>query len=163
MNLKEKYSELYNMMAQSQNPKNMKVFGNVMTEMMDVMIQKMPAEAEEMIDKLEAIKWKQYLTPKEAEKIVAGMDPKGPWSREVWKNTMESFGLPLEEQPAYNRCALWVEMNKIYSDFGENLAELIGKTLSPTDKDIISACYKLALKNLKDKDGVYNIRKYFGV
>lgn len=151
------------MMAQSQNPKNMKVFGNVMTEMMDVMIQKMPAEAEEMIDKLEAIKWKQYLTPKEAEKIVAGMDPKGPWSREAWKNTMESFGLPLEEQPAYNRCALWVEMNKIYSDFGENLAELIGKTLSPTDKDIISACYKLALKNLKDKDGVYNIRKYFGV
>ena len=163
MNLKEKFSELYNMMAQSQNPKNMKVFGNVMTEMMDVMIQKMPAEAEEMIDKLEAIKWKQYLTPKEAEKIVAGMDPKGPWSREAWKNTMESFGLPLEEQPAYNRCALWVEMNKIYSDFGENLAELIGKTLSPTDKDIISACYKLALKNLKDKDGVYNIRKYFGV
>lgn len=151
------------MMAQSQNPKNMKVFGNVMTEMMDVMIQKMPAEAEEMIDKLEAIKWKQYLTPKEAEKIVAGMDPKGPWSREAWKNTMESFGLPLEEQPAYNRCALWVEMNKIYSDFGENLAELIGKTLSPTDKDIITACYKLALKNLKDKDGVYNIRKYFNV
>lgn len=151
------------MMAQSQNPKNMKVFGNVMTEMMDVMIQKMPAEAEEMVDKLEAIKWKQYLTPKEAEAIVSKMDPSAPWKRDVWKNTMESFGLPLEEQPAYNRCALWVEMNKIYSDFGENLAELIGKTLSPTDKDIISACYKLALKNLKDKDGVYNIRKYFGV
>ena len=163
MNLKEKYSELYNMMAQSQNPKNMKVFGNVMTDMMDVMIQKMPAEAEEMIDKLEAIKWRQYLTPKEAEAIVSKMDPSAPWKRDVWKSTMESFGLPLEEQPAYNRCALWVEMNKIYSDFGENLAELIGKTLSPTDKDIIAACYKLALKNLKDKDGVYNIRKYFGV
>ncbi len=163
MNLKEKYSELYSMMAQSQNPKNMKVFGNVMTEMMDVMIQKMPTEAEEMIDKLEAIKWRQYLTPREAETIVSKMDPKGPWSREAWKSTMESFGLPLEEQPAYNRCALWVEMNKIYSDFGENIAELIGKTLSPTDKDIIAACYKMALKNLKDKDGVYNIRKYFGV
>lgn len=151
------------MMAQSQNPKNMKVFGNVMTEMMDVMIQKMPNEAEEMIDKLEAIKWKQYLTPKEAESIIAKMDPKAPWSREVWKNTVESFGLPLEEQPAYNRCALWVEMNKIYSDFGDNIAEMLGKPLAPTDKDIISACYKLALKNLKDKDGVYNIRKYFGV
>ena len=163
MSLKEKYSELYSMMAQSQNPKNMKVFGNVMTEMMDVMIQKMPNEAEEMIDKLEAIKWKQYLTPKEAESIIAKMDPKAPWSREVWKNTVESFGLPLEEQPAYNRCALWVEMNKIYSDFGDNIAEMLGKPLAPTDKDIISACYKLALKNLKDKDGVYNIRKYFGV
>lgn len=151
------------MMAQSQNPKNMKVFGNVMSEMMDVMIQKMPTEAEEMIDKLEAIKWKQYLTPKEAEMIVSKMDPKGPWSRETWKNTIESFGLPLEEQPHYNRCALWVEMNKIYSDFGDNIAELLGKPLSPTDKDIITACYKMALKNLKDKDGVYNIRKYFGV
>ncbi len=150
------------MMAQSQNPKNMKVFGNVMSEMMDVMIQKMPAEAEEMIDKLEAIKWKQYLTPKEAETIVAKMDPKAPWTRDAWKTAMESFDIPLEEQPVYNRCALWVEMNKIYSDFGDNIAEMLGKTLAPNDKDIISACYKLALKTLKDKDGVYNIRKYFG-
>ena len=163
MNLKEKYSELYNMMAQSQNPKNMKVFGNVMNEMMDVMIQKMPAEAEEMIDKLEAIKWKQYLTPKEAEAIVAKMDPKAPWTRDAWKSAIESFDLPLEEQPAYNRCALWVEMNKIYSDFGDNIAEMLGKALAPNDKDIITACYKLAMKNLKDKDGVYNIRKYFSV
>lgn len=151
------------MMAQSQNPKNMKVFGNVMNEMMDVMIQKMPAEAEEMIDKLEAIKWKQYLTPKEAESIVAKMDPKAPWARDTWKQTIESFDLALEEQPAYNRCALWVEMNKIYSDFGDNIAEMLGKPLASNDKDIITACYKLALKNLKDKDGVYNIRKYFGV
>jgi hypothetical protein len=132
-----------------------------MTQMMDVMLQKMPAEAEEMIDKLEAIKWRQYLTPKEAEKIVAGMDPKAPWSRDMWKGAMESFGLPLEEMPAYNRCALWVEMNKIYSDYGEEIASLLGKPLSPSDKDIISACYKMALKNLKDKDGIYDIRKYF--
>jgi hypothetical protein len=89
------------------------------------------------------------------------MDPKAPWSRDTWKGAMESFGLPLEEMPSYNRCALWVEMNKIYSDFGEEIASLLGKPLSPSDKEIISACYKMALKNLKDKDGVYNIRKYF--
>lgn len=63
--------------------------------------------------------------------------------------------------PSYNRCALWVEMNKIYSDYGEEIASLLGKPLSSSDKDIISACYKMALKNLKDKDGVYDIRKYF--
>ena len=159
--MKERYMSLYDYMAQSRNPKNMKVFGAVMTQMMDVMLQKMPDTAEDMIDKLESIKWRQYLTPKEAEKIVLGMDPKAPWSREVWRNAMESFGLPLEEMPAYNRCALWVEMNKIYSDFGEEIAALLGKPLSPSDKGIISACYKMALKNLKDKDGVYNIRKYF--
>lgn len=159
--LRDRYLGLYDYMATSRDPKNMKAFGSVMTQMMDVMLQKMPAEAEEMIDKLEAIKWRQYLTPKEAEKIVAGMDPKAPWSRDTWKGAMESFGLPLEEMPAYNRCALWVEMNKIYSNYGEEIASLLGKPLSPSDKDIISACYKMALKNLKDKDGIYDIRKYF--
>ena len=159
--LKDRYQALYDYMAMSRDPKNMKAFGCVMTEMMDYLIQMKPDVAEEMIDELEAIKWQQYLTPKEAEKIFAGMDPKGPWSREAWKSTMESFGLPLEEPPYYNRCALWIEMNKIYSDFGEEIADLIGKPLSPTDKDIITACYKMALRNLKDKDHVYDIRKYF--
>lgn len=159
--LKDRYDGLYDYMASSRDPKNMKAFGCVMNEMMDFLIQYKPDVAEEMIDKLEAIKWHQYLTPKEAEKIVAGMDPKAPWSREVWKSAMESFGLPLEDAPFYNRCALWVEMNKIYSDFGDEIAALLGKPLSLSDKDIISACYKMALKNLKDKDGVYNIRKYF--
>ena len=161
--LKDRYTGLYDYMANSRDPKNMKAFGHVMNEMMDVMLAKMPDVAEEMIDQLEAIKWHQYLTPKEAEKIVAGMDPKGPWNRDVWKNTMESFGLPLEDTPYYNRCALWVEMNKMYSDFGDEIAALIGKPLTPTDKDIIAACYKMALKTLRDKDGVYDIRTYFGL
>lgn len=159
--LKERYDALYDYMAQSRDPKNMKAFGCVMTEMMDYLIANKPDVAQDMVDELEAIKWKQYLTPKEADKIFAAMDPKGPWSRDMWKSTMESFGLPLEEAPYYNRCALWIEMNKIYSDFGEEIAALLGKPLSPTDKDIISACYKMAIKNLKDKDGVYDIRKYF--
>ena len=161
--LKDRYTGLYDYMANSRDPKNMKAFGHVMNEMMDVMLAKMPDVAEEMIDQLEAIKWHQYLTPKEAEKIVAGMDPAGPWKRDVWKNTMESFGLPLEDTPYYNRCALWVEMNKMYSDFGDEIAALIGKPLTPTDKDIIAACYKMALKTLRDKDGVYDIRTYFGL
>ena len=159
--LKDRYTSLYDYMANSRNPKNMKAFGCVMTEMMDYLIANKPDVAEDMIDKLEAIKWRQYLTPKEAEKIVAGMDPKAPWSRDVWKSAMEGFGLPLDDAPYYNRCALWVEMNKIYSNFGEEIASLLGKPLSPSDKDIIAACYKMALKNLKDKDGIYDIRKYF--
>ena len=72
---KERYTSLYDFMAQSRDPKNMKAFGSVMTEMMDWMLQNKPDVAEEMIDKLESVKWHQYLTPKEAEKIVAGMDP----------------------------------------------------------------------------------------
>ena len=161
--LKDRYYELYDYMASSKDPKNMKAFGCVMNEMMELMIQKMPTEAEEMIDSLESIRWRQYLTPSEAKRIVDGMDPRGPWSREAWKTTMESLGLPLENAPLYNSCALWTEINKIYSDFGEEIAALLGKPLSPTDKDIITACYKMALKTLRDKDGVYNIRSYFGL
>ena len=161
--LKDRYLGLYDYMAQSRDPKNMKAFGTVMTSMMDYLIQTKPDVAEDMIDKLESIKWHQYLTPKEAETITAKMDPKAPWSRDQWKAAMESFGLPLEEPPYYNRCALWVEMSKMYSDFGDEIAALLGKPLTPTDKDIITACYKMALKTLKDKDGVYDIRRYFGV
>lgn len=161
--LKDRYIGLYDYMAQSRDPKNMKTFGAVMTQMMDVMIQKMPDAAEEMVDKLESIKWHQYLTPKEAETIIAKMDPKAPWTRDQWKSAMESFSLPLEDVPYYNRCAIWVEMSKMCSDFGDEIAALLGKPLTPTDPDIISACYKMALKTLKDKDGVYNIRKYFSV
>ena len=159
--MKQEFLELYDMMANQHDVKYMRVFGNVHKEMMDWFIANKPELAQEWLDKLEAIRWHQYLTPKEAEKIVAGMDPAGPWSRDTWKKAMESFGLPLEDAPYYNSCALWVEMNKIHSDFGAEIAALIGKPLSPTDKDIISACYRLALKNLRDKDGVYDIRKYF--
>jgi hypothetical protein len=161
--LRDRYLGLYDYMATSRDPKNMKTFGSVMTQMMDVMLQKMPSEAEEMIDKLESIKWRQYLTPKEADSILAKMDPKAPWTREQWKTAMADFGLPLEEQPCYNRDAAFVEMSKMYSDFGDEIAALLGKPLSPTDKDIIAATYKMALKTLKDKDGIYDIRRYFSL
>ena len=161
--MKQEFASLYDLMANQRDVKYMHVFGQVHKEMMDWFIANKPDLAQEWLDKLEAIKWNQYLTPKEAESIVSKMDPSAPWKRDVWKSTMESFGLPLEEQPAYNRCALWVEMNKMYSDFGDEIAALLGKPLTPTDKDIITACYKMALKTLRDKDGVYNIRSYFGL
>lgn len=162
--LKEKYYELYDYMANSKDPKNMKLFGHVMNEMMEWLIANKPAEAEAWIDKLEAVKWKQYLTKSEAEKIIAGMNPRAPWNRETWSNAMDSIGLAKEEWPYYNSCSLWVEMNKQYSDQGETVAELIGMPLAqiPAEK-IVPAMYKMALNLLKDKDGVYSIRKYFSL
>lgn len=161
--MKQRYADLYTYMAGSKNPEYMKMFGSVMTQMMDDTIVSSPAKAEEWIDKLEAIRWNQYLTPKEADAILSRMDPKAPWTRDQWRQAMETFSLPLEEAPHYNRGALYVEMSKMYSDFGETIAEMLGKPLVPTDKDIIAACYKMALKTLKDKDGVYNIRRYFSL
>lgn len=162
--LKDKYTQLYDYMATSQKTAYMKTFGRVMTEMMDVMIQKMPTEAEEMIDKLESIKWHQYLTQKEAEKIIANMVPKAPWPREAWKAAMDKLGIVTEEQPYYNSCALWVEMNKQYSDHGESVAALLGQPLAAIPAEtIVPAMNKMALDLLKDKDGVYDIRRYFNL
>lgn len=162
--LKERYQHLYDYMSASRDPKNMKIFGAVMTEMMNAMLQKMPAEAEEMVEKLESIKWHQFLTPKEAETIVNNMQPKAPWNREVWNSAMDSLNLIKEEEPFFNRCALWAEMNKQYSDHGESIATLLGKPLNEIPADVIvPAMHRFALDTLKDKDDIYNIRRYFNV
>ena len=103
--LKEKYWSLYEYMANSKDPKNMKIFGGVMTQMVMDMIASSPSKAEEYIDSLEAVKWRNYLSLKEAQKIVDGMVPKAPCTRDVWKTTMEQHGYELEKWTCYNRRA----------------------------------------------------------
>ena len=162
--MKEKYYELSEYMAQSKDPKNMKLFGDVLTSMFMWASDAKPEMAHEWLGVLEGVLWKQYLSQKEAQKIVDGMNPKAPWPYDTWKQAMNQLGLPLEEEPCYNRFALWCEMNKQYSDQGETVAELLGMPLTqiPADK-IVPAMYKMALNLLKDKDKVYNIRSYFGL
>lgn len=155
--LKEKYWSLYEYMANSKDPKNMKTFGRVMTSMMNDMIAGNPSKAEEYIGKLESVKWKNYLTPAEADKIVAAMDPKAPWSRDVWRQSMEQQGYALEEWPCYNRCALYVTMNMIMSDSSATLTKFVN------GGDLFKAAYALAVDKLKDKDARFNVRNYFDV
>lgn len=163
--MKEKYWSLYEYMANSKKPENMKAFGKVMCSMMEWAIANKSEQAQEWIDELESIKWKNYLTPKEAEKIVAGMNPKAPWTRDVWNQAMKQLGLPTEEEPYYNTCALWVAMNQVYTDHAQTIADnIIKKPLAeiPTEQ-LVPVIRALAIDLLKDKDGVYSIRKYFNV
>jgi hypothetical protein len=103
------------------------------------------------------VKWKNYLTMNEADKIVSAMEPKAPWSREQWKQAMEQHGYAMEEWPCYNRCALWVTMNMIMSDSSDAIAEFID------DENMFEFVYKLAVSKLKDADGRFVIRQYFDV
>ena len=153
--MKEKYYGLYGYMAQSKDPKNMMIFGKVMSEMMEDMIASSPSKAEEYINKLERVKWKNYLTPAEADKVVASMNPKAPWSREQWKTAMEQYGFELEEWPCYNKCALYATMNMIMSDSSETLMKFVG------NGDLFKVVHGLAIDKLKDKDGKFNVYSYF--
>ena len=159
--LKERYAELYEMMAASRKTENMKLFGRVMSEMMNNLIQKNPSEAEEWIKELEGIEWKNYLTPKEAEEIVSGMDG-APWSRDVWNKAMDSYGLEKEDKPCYNPCALWVQMNESYLLHAHTLAKIVG---TPFDEipaeNMVEAIYLLALDTLKKNS--LGIRHKYGL
>lgn len=162
--LKTAYADIFGYMANSRDPENMKAFGKVMTEMYMWLADNKPEMAEEWLNKLEAIRWEQYLTPKEAEAIVSKMQPRAPWSREAWMQAMNKLGLPVEEQPFYNRCALFVEMNKQYSDHGDSVAALLDQPLASIPADIIvPAMHSMALDLLKDEDEVYDIRSYFSL
>jgi hypothetical protein len=160
--LKERYTMLYDYMSASKNPSYMMVFGKVMTEMMNWMIFNEQEAAEKWIEKLDSIRWKNYLTPKEAESIISNMEPSARWSRDTWKRVMESLGLPMEETPCYNSCSLWVEMNKVYSDSAASIAKIMGVPVgSVKEEDMVRATHALATDNLKDEDDVYSIRHYF--
>lgn len=153
--LKNAYADLYGYMANSKDPANMKAFGRVMTEMFMWFADNKPDAAQEWLEKLSAIKWNNYLTPKEAENIVSKMDPAAPWTREQWKAAMEQHGYELEEEPYYNCCALWVTMNMIMSDSSETIGKYVD------GDDLFNLVYDLALDKLCDRDNRFSVRKYF--
>ena len=155
--IKNKYTALYDYMAASRDPKNMKAFGYVMTEMMDYLAANKPDVAEEMVMKLESIRWHNYLTQKEADTIIANMNPKAPWTRDEWRKAMEQNEYALEHHPEYNRCAIYVIMNMLMSDSADTLAKYVEK------EKLFHVVHDLAVDKLTDKDGTFNIRGYFSI
>ena len=157
------FNGLYNTMASSNEPRYMHTFGDVMKCMMKDMICLKPELAQEYIDKLGAIEWNNYLTMKEASEIVNGMNPPATWDMQTWLNAMTGLGLATEEKPYYNDYALYVAMNQVVSDHGCTIAKILGKddVKDIGTEHLVKYANHLALDLLKDKDGVYDIRKYF--
>lgn len=155
--MKDMYNDLYEYMANSKNPANMKLFGKVMTEMFMWYAENEPDAAMEWLNMLSAVKWKNYLTPAEADEIVSKMQPAAPWNKEQWKSAMEQYGYPMEEEPYYNRCALFVTMEMIMSDSSKTIGKYVD------EENLFSIVHDLAVDKLKDVDGVFSIRNYFHV
>jgi hypothetical protein len=155
--MRREFYALYNMMADSKEIRYMHTFGQVQKEVMEWAIANKPELAQDWLEKLESIKWANYLTPKEAQKIVAEMEPTAPWKLDQWQVNMQQYGYPVEKQHYYNRCALWVTMNMIMSDSYETLTKYVDSS------KLFRFVHDLAVDKLTDKDKKFDIRDYFKV
>ena len=161
--LMKNFDELYGIMATSANVKYMRVFGDTMRCMMKDIADRHPELAQEYIEKLCAIKWKNYLTKNEALDIIGKMNPEAIWNIQEWLDEMDKLGFCMKDKPYYNDYALYIAMNQVISDHGETIVAIKGeKSLSDiSEEELVEYAYRLAIDLLKDKDGVYDIREYF--
>ena len=163
--LHNKFHELYRHIISSEDEEKMMTLGSVTKAQMEWFIENRPEQAEEYIEMLCSVKWDNYLTPKEAETIVAQMKPAAKWSKEQVRKALDSLGIEMEEAPYYNSCAMWATISMIYSDSGKTLAELVFKKplAEVGDVELLTLIHRLAIDKLKDRDGMFNIRKYFNL
>lgn len=120
------------------------------------------AQAIAILDGEENQECRNYLSGHEASEIVRQMDPQPQWSPRQVLDMLKNAGYATEESPYFNNYALAATMCMILSDSGETLKNELGSDIRPAKADeILRLVYKLAIDKLKDKDGKFNIRKYF--
>jgi hypothetical protein len=143
----------------------MELLKSVCDEMLTYIAQRDPSYAQKMIDKLSAIEWKQYLSKDEANQIFAKLNPRAKWDYNTLIQHLTNLNIEHKEEGQYNCCALWICMSGIYSDHGQTIARMMGKTHvnEIPDHELIPHIHAAAIEKLKDKDGFYEIRKYFDV
>lgn len=169
--LKNAYDNLYQIMEESKDVSKMRMFGTAFTQLFNQVAEKHPEMATAIIEMLAAIEYNNYITMAEATEVthkflnddtlITGLSEpsKGAhWSMESLKSFLQQKGLSLEDQPYYNWYALWVTVNMMYSDFANALVDLLG---TKDQEHLAVACYKLALRKLKDADRPAFIRDYF--
>ena len=164
----ERYEELYEDMASSNNKDKMIAFGDAERWAFKRMHEISPKDAQCWLDKLEAMHWKNYLSKQEADEIASHLVNQNGrmgahWGYETFKGAVESLGGKMYDKPYYNCYALWITANMIYSDHAQSVAEDMGMTSPesvPNEKMALSM-YKKAVEKLKDVDRPKFIREYF--
>lgn len=164
----ERYNELYEKMKESQDPKNMKIFGKAASYIFKELLKVHTEMAERWLTHLEPMCWDNYLSAAEAMNIGKTMVCQNGtqgfhWSYDTFISAVKQLGGLTEEKPYYNSYALCVTANMIYSDMANSIAEDMGyKTPAEVpNENMALSCYKKAVSYLKDKDKNFSIRKYF--
>lgn len=166
--INDRYDYLYERMKSSKNPHNMKLYGATTTAIFRRMVEKHPDIAEQWVEGFEAILWDNYLSQSQAQgiasKLVNQDGKQGPkWSEDVFFHAVEKLGGSIEQEPYYNRYALWVVANAHYSDHALSVAEDMGYTMPseiPPERLALSM-YKKAVESLTDVDRPNYIERYY--
>ena len=169
--LKEAYKRLYDGMKMSKDVSKMKIFGAAFTDMFGKVAQAHPDIAQAAIDMLSAIEYHNYVTKQEAmdvaeefindDTLITGSaEPTrgAHWNMDTVKSFLTPRGMEMEDKPYYNWPALWLVMNMEYSDYADTLVELLG---DKNGEKLAMACYKMAVRKLKDRDRPHFVREYF--
>lgn len=168
--LKERYKHLYDAMKQSRSVENMQVFGRADNYFFDWHAENNPSMAKKWLEMLEPVVWNNYLSADQAQELAALIvnqdGTKGPhWSMEIFFSVVPKLGGAIEDEPYYNRYALWLVANAHYSDFAKSTSEDMGyQTVDevPPEKMALSM-YKKAVESLKDVDRSHYIQNYYHV
>lgn len=160
MNYQEKYDELYAIMANSGDPAKMCIFGEAEKWAFEQMNRTNPDMAKKWLDRIEAVKWDNYLCEASAMAIVSKFVNQdgtmgAKWNYQQVMDAVRAAGGNESEQPYYNSWALFVVMNWIASNSWKTLS-----TLTTEDK-MPGVVYALALDYLKDPDEPHFIQRYW--
>lgn len=139
--MKEEFKQLYDMIINSNNVMHMLLLGSITKDMMHKLIEENPQQAREYLDRLQSIKWHNYVTAKEAESIVEKMTPKPSFTRQQWNGMMLDENLPKSEEHCYNENALYLTMCMISSDSEKTLYSIIGTDKAVSRSDLFRAIY----------------------
>ena len=143
----------------------MELLGEMTKRIMRWLINYEPEIAVAALSILDGEEDKEYnncLSGHEASEIVRQMEPQPQWSPRQVLDMLRNAGYATDEPPYFNDYALAATMCMILSDSGQTLQRIIGSPSHPaTNEELLASVYQLAIDKLKDKDGKFNIRKYF--
>lgn len=166
-----RFTELYDVMRNSKDVADMQTFGNAFTQLYVRVAEQNPELAEQTLNLLFAVEFYNFASTAEASAVAAKFinadklttgaaeESKGPhWRMDDMKAFLQSRNIPVEEKPYYNWPALWLTVNMVYSDYADTLVDLLG---TKDNEKLATACYKMAIRKLKDPDRPRFLRDYF--
>lgn len=166
----KRYDKLYDDMASSKEVKKMMAFGAAEKRIFRMVAEKHPDLADKWIGMIESGMWNNYLTEEEAKKIASGLinqdgSPGPHWSMDTFFGVVPRLGGIIEDDPYYNKYALWLVANAHYSDFATSTAMDMGYRSAreaPEDK-MAQSMYRKAVESLKDVDRAHYVHDYYHV